>query len=236
MAGPIVVRRFVHLEKLRTNNEVAGFKFATVGVLFAVLLAFSIVVVWGKVQRSGECRRAGSRRRRGHLPAVGGVGAEPGAGLRAALTSYLNAVVDKDWPAMERGRGSPDVTRALGDVYTALLQLRPTEGRETVLMAEILRQVDLVTQARRARLVSAAGVVPDVLWFVLMLGAGLTVGFTFFFGATNVYAQAVMAGVLSISSVRGCLIMVVIDHPFAGTVKVHPHVLSLVVEEFGGPR
>ena len=38
MAGPILVRRRVNLHQLRLNNEVAGFKFATVGVLYAVLL------------------------------------------------------------------------------------------------------------------------------------------------------------------------------------------------------
>jgi hypothetical protein len=38
MAGPILVRRRWDLERLQTNNEVAGFKFATVGVLYAVLL------------------------------------------------------------------------------------------------------------------------------------------------------------------------------------------------------
>ena len=38
MFGPVVVRRRVSLEKLRTNNEVAGFKFATVGVLYATLI------------------------------------------------------------------------------------------------------------------------------------------------------------------------------------------------------
>ena len=46
MAGPFIVRRYVELNQLRTNNEVAGFKFATVGVLYAVLLAFTVVVVW----------------------------------------------------------------------------------------------------------------------------------------------------------------------------------------------
>jgi hypothetical protein len=46
MLGPYVVRRHVALERLTTNNEVAGFKFATVGVLYAVLLAFAIFVVW----------------------------------------------------------------------------------------------------------------------------------------------------------------------------------------------
>jgi len=46
MAGPFFVRRQVALERLTVNNEVAGFKFATIGVLYAVLLAFVVVVVW----------------------------------------------------------------------------------------------------------------------------------------------------------------------------------------------
>ena len=32
-------RRYVEVNQLRTNNEVAGCKFATVGVLYAVLLS-----------------------------------------------------------------------------------------------------------------------------------------------------------------------------------------------------
>ena len=44
MAGPIVIRRWASLERLIVNNEVAGFKFATVGVLYAVLLVRSASV------------------------------------------------------------------------------------------------------------------------------------------------------------------------------------------------
>ena len=66
MAGPVIVRRYVEVSQLRTNNEVAGFKFATVGVLYAVLLAFAVVVVWGKIQpsreRSGQGGRCGRHR------------------------------------------------------------------------------------------------------------------------------------------------------------------------------
>ena len=43
MVGPILIRRRLGLERLSTNNEVAGFKFATVGVLYAVLLAFAVI-------------------------------------------------------------------------------------------------------------------------------------------------------------------------------------------------
>src|SRR5689334_11035300 len=48
MGGPALIRRRLSLERLRANNEVAGFKFATVGVLYAVLLAFAVIVVWEK--------------------------------------------------------------------------------------------------------------------------------------------------------------------------------------------
>ena len=33
MTGPILVRQRIPLARLRTNNEVAGFKFAVIGVL-----------------------------------------------------------------------------------------------------------------------------------------------------------------------------------------------------------
>ena len=52
MLGPAFVRRHIGLDRLRTNNEVAGFKFATVGVIYAVLLAFAIVVVWERFNQA----------------------------------------------------------------------------------------------------------------------------------------------------------------------------------------
>jgi len=49
MLGPLLVRHYVALDRLTINNEIAGFKFATVGELYAVLLAFVIIVVWEKL-------------------------------------------------------------------------------------------------------------------------------------------------------------------------------------------
>jgi len=48
MCGPVLMRRRIGLERLTSNNEIAGFKFAAVGVIYAVLLAFAVFVVWGK--------------------------------------------------------------------------------------------------------------------------------------------------------------------------------------------
>src|SRR5271156_4811726 len=48
MAAQILIHRWVGFEKLAKNNEIAGFKFATVGVIYAVLLAFTVIAVWDK--------------------------------------------------------------------------------------------------------------------------------------------------------------------------------------------
>ena len=44
----VLVRRWVGVEKLALNNEVAGFIFAIIGVVYAVLLAFVVIAVWEK--------------------------------------------------------------------------------------------------------------------------------------------------------------------------------------------
>ena len=42
----LVARTVFGVERLKLNNEVAGFKFAVVGVFYGVLLAFVVVSVW----------------------------------------------------------------------------------------------------------------------------------------------------------------------------------------------
>jgi hypothetical protein len=230
--GPILVRRRVSLDRLRINNEVAGFKFATVGVLYAVLLAFAVIVVWEKFSdaENAVAQEGGALATLYRLS--DGIGGEPGIALRNGLSAYAHSAVTDDWVAMERGGASHATTRALSAVYTALLTFHPEDWRGLALMSESLRQLDAVTQARRSRLVLASGAVPGVLWFVLIAGAVLTVGFTLFFGAENLQVQAMMTGVISLLVFSGLFIIVAIDHPFIGTVKVRPEPLTEVLAEF----
>ena len=58
-------------------------------------------------------------------------------------------------------------------------------------------------------------------------------GFTFFFATESLRAQTMMTGALTALIFSGLLIIVAIEHPFAGTVKVTPEPLALVLHEFG---
>lgn len=232
MCGPVVVRRRVTLEKLASNNEIAGFKFATVGVIYAVLLAFAVIVVWEKFSDAEQSivNEAGAAATVYRL-AEGDAPAE--VATRGALSDYLRLAIAQDWPAMAGGRGSRDVTHALDTLYSATLRLSAEGTKQTAIMTEILKQLDLVTQARRTRLHLALGIVPGVLWLVLFCGAALTVSFTFFFGSENLPAQVLMTGILSLITFMGLLVIISIDHPFTGPVHVGDEPLKAVLEDFG---
>ena len=220
--GPSLIRRFVALEKLTTNNEVAGFKFATVGVLYAVLLAFSIIVVWEKFNDAEATveKEADAAAAMYHFSS--GLNEPWATTLRSALTLYLRSIVSNEWPAMDEGKESPNTHRALDRIYEAALGAAKAQGGSP-LISGIFSQLDTLTQARRSRIAAAEGSVPGVLWAVLFAGAVLTLTFTFFFGTRNLRAQMLMTALLSVLIFSELFIALVLDRPFSGTVKARCH-------------
>lgn len=231
MFGTIAVRRLVGHEILIDNNEIAGFKFATVGVIFAVLLAFVVIVVWEKFSEaeSAVVQEASASATIYRLAA----GPEPEMiATRAALGNYVTLAIEKDWPAMADQTQSHDVTHALDGLYAAALRQADNGYTRPALLNEMFRQLDALTQARRTRLHLATGIVPTVLWFALFCGAVMTVSFTFFFGSQNLTAQIVMTGILSALVFMGLLVIVSIDYPFTGHAVVGNEPLRGGLEDF----
>ena len=227
----VLIRHRVGLKRLTTNNQVAGFKFAVIGVIYAVLLAFAVIVVWGRYN-DGELavvQEAGAAATLYRLAA----GPEPEeVATRTSLGDYLRLAIDQDWPAMSKERESPEVTAALNDVYVAALRLAQNGSRPNPVIAEMFTQLSALTEARRVRLHLAAGIVPVVLWQVLVVGAILTVAFTYFFGTRNLRAQVMMTATLATIVYMGLYVIVTIDHPFTGPMQVGNGPLRQVLVDF----
>jgi Protein of unknown function (DUF4239) len=227
----LVAHRWFGVEKLSQNNEVAGFQFAIVGVIYAVLLAFVVIAVWekfseGQTTVAQEAGAAAALFRYGEGP-------EPEAtNLRKALAAYLTLAIERDWPAMGGEAEDAETTDALSEVYRAAMALNQSGTRNTADMSEVFAQLDNVTAARRVRLHLATGLVPDVIWVALFAGATLTIAFALFFGAENRLAQIAMTAILTILVTLGLVVIVALDHPFSGAVHIPPDSLERVLAAF----
>jgi len=231
--GPLILRRWIGFERLVSNNQTAGFKFATVGVIYSVLVAFAIIVVWEKFNEAEvavveEAGAAATLYRLIQRP-------EPEAAvMRAALDTYLQLAVDRDWPAMAQESESRETTEALNALYSAAQRLARTTSLPQPVVGEMFKQMDSITEARRTRLHLAGGSVPLVVWLVLSTGAILTVAFTFFFANKNLPAQMMMTGILALLVFLALFVIVSIDYPFTGPSNIGSDPLRAVLSDFSG--
>lgn len=227
MLGPFLVRKRYRLSVLIKNNEIAGFKFATVGVIYAVLLAFAIVAVWDKFTEAEllVMKEAGAS---ATINRIAGGDAPEAVATRAALRDYLLVVIEDEWPRMAKGEESFEAREKLNVLYQAAMRL--VESRPQAIGVEIMQELGAITESRRSRLHHSMGAVPAPLWVMLNVGAFITIGFTFFFGMENLRAQSLMTGALAVTIFLGLFIIVAYDHPFVGAVSVTPEALLALDE------
>ena len=205
------------------HNDVAGFIIAVVGVIYAVLLAFVVIVSWenfsnaeSTVGQEASALRSIYRESQAFPPDVR-------VRIRADVLTYASTAVEKEWPAMAEGQpGSPEVNQVLDDLSQSLVQLpAATPVQQEYIGAEADRFNQLVG-FRSQRLDYVERGVPAVLWIALGVGAAVTIGFAMIFGLRITALHLIMTG--SLSAVIGVLLFVsvAIGQPFAGDVAVTP--------------
>jgi hypothetical protein len=131
-----LVRRWVGVERLTLNNEVAGFIFAIIGVVYAVLLAFVVIAVWEKFSE-GQTSVAKESAAAAALFYYS-EGPEPEAAkLRESLVHYLRTAIESDWPAMATETEENKTTEALSALYRAAMALNRAGARSIPDMNEV---------------------------------------------------------------------------------------------------
>jgi hypothetical protein len=230
------VQRLVPYEKREQHNDVAGFLYAVVGVIFAVLLALLVIAVWEQYQRANETVESEAN-------AVAEIAwlahrlPEPEHHvLQEDARSYAQVVVDQEWPLMEQGLGGaqslPEGWDLIDDMRATLQEIEPSTAAEQELYAEGLDQIERLNDARRMRIVAAKEGLPGVLWAVLVFGGVVTVGFTYLFGMRNSWAHRLM--VMSLTAVIALVLFTIwaMEDPFSGGARLEPSAFELILERF----
>src|SRR5215210_1918503 len=236
VAGLELVQRLVPHEKRQEHNDVAGFLYAVMGVVYAVLLALLVIAVWEQYQKANEAVESEAN----GVAEVAWLAyrlPEPEHHqLQEDARSYAQEVVEEEWPLMEQGLGGvqslPEGWDLIDDIRATLQDVEPSTVAEQELYAEGLDRISRFGDARRMRVVAAKEGLPGVLWAVLVFGAVVTVGFTYLFGLRNSWAHRLM--VMSLTAVIALVLFTVgvMEHPFSGGVHLEPDAFELILERF----
>src|SRR5215208_745508 len=240
VAGLSLIQRLVPSQLRQEHNDVAGFIYAVLGVIYAVLLALVVIAVWEEFDAAKDTTEQEANALAEIFWLAHGLPEPEGRHVQELARSYAEVVVDEEWPLMEQGRAPlMEHTRAtprgwvlIDDIRATLQGYEPHTVAEQELYAEGLDQVQRLADARRTRLVQAEEGLPTVLWVVLIAAGMLVVGFAYFFGMENTGAHALM--VVSLAGVIALVLFTIaaMEHPFSGGARVGPEAFELVLNRF----
>ena len=232
VVGHTLVERLVPSRTRQEHNDVAGFIYAVLGVIYAVLMALVVIAVWedfaaAKDTVEREASELDDVFRLAHpLP-------EPeGRQLQELARSYAKVVVDEEWALMAQGRTSPRAWDLLDEMTLRFENVEVRTRAEQMLYAEALSRMDELADARNARIVKAGEGIPTVLWVVLTIGGISVVGFAYIFGLENTLVHKLMVAILTMIISSVLFTIGVLEHPFSGDVRVSPEAFELVLERF----
>jgi Protein of unknown function (DUF4239) len=121
--GLVLVQRLVPSSLREEHNDVAGFIYAVVGVMYAVLMAFVVIVVWQAYEAAKDTVESEANELAGVYFLADRFPDPERERVRGLARSYARVVVEEEWPLMERGEIS---ARDLGP---ARAQVQPAEHR-----------------------------------------------------------------------------------------------------------
>jgi len=210
-------------EERREHNDIVGWQVTVVGTTFAVIIGFMMVAVWTDF----ESARANAGAEANSLVNISRLAeALPPAqrnAIQATSLQYATAMVDDEWPAMQRGTLSPDSQILTEQLWSEIANPELASAQAySVAMDHIVSELTSLTEHRRLRQLESETGLPGILWAVLIAGAAITIASCCLFGARSRTLHLLQ--VLALSSLLALALMAIaqIVRPFQGDVHVEP--------------
>jgi hypothetical protein len=230
------MRRSVELAQLQDHHDVAGFFIGVLGVIYAVLLAFVVIVVWEEFSDASSGVNAEASQVLDVYWLAEGFQPADRDRIQAATRAYAETVISEEWDELADGEHSPAADRALNDLRLIFAGMNPAGGREQALYDESIDRLSSVSDRRAARIHDAGEGLPWAMWVVLAVGAVVTIAFTYFFGVRSLRSQAMMTSGLTIMIVLALILIYGINHPFRGDLKIEPGAFEQAIEEMSADQ
>jgi hypothetical protein len=223
LAGLWVFRRVANIEHFKTEEPVVSFLFNTVGLIYAVILAFVVFAVWEHYSAAEEKVTAEAAalvvayRDTALLPQPQRTTAQTG------FRSYARYVMDHEWKTHGTvlKHTTPDILNPIWAAYR--------QGNASAPVRDRLHDVE---EARHLRHLAGESSLPAVFWPLLLGGGILTIAFSYFFLMRSLRAQHLMTAMLTMLIAGVLFLILTLNSPFTGEEPVSKNPFRHAIEMF----
>jgi hypothetical protein len=236
LLGQLIVRRLVRQELLSRHTAVAGIVYATLAVVYGVILGQVVIAAWGDyVDAQIAVENEANALINLHHLAVAWPPAEREA-TQQAVVAYARDVLTIEWPAMQRGEPivRPGGYPPMRAIWAAYRSISDPAVRSSPEYATSLSELVNLQDARGLRFFVTEQPLPPLLWAALIAGAVITVAFSYLLAAESQIMQSMMLSALAGLIALLLYLVHTLEYPFLGGTGIDPEpfqVMLIVTEQ-----
>lgn len=232
VGSTFLYRKYFHSGKRPAGNETIGEVFGAVGGLYGLLLGFAVFLVWDSsnsaqvnADREGSLAQTLYRAIR-YYPDSARI-----APVLKAYSVYVYHVVYHEYPHMETMTPlTKEDRQAFNNVYKSLEKVNPGDGR----IDQIFRYLNELATYRSLRQLDAISEIPGAIWLALLAGGVMVLAFAMLLDVESLRLHLIVNGLLCTFIGLVVYIILILDHPFTGTIKIEPtnyrHIMAMETE------
>jgi hypothetical protein len=234
--GFLVVSKYVPERWLVADSDAASALYATIGMVYAILIAIAAIAVWephddalqSAQQEAGDLSEA--------YWSAGSLDPVDSAHIRVLIATYDQSVIRDEWPSLRRTHAADPATAGLfAELRTTVQDYRPVTDGEQSAAADVEARLEDAADARRARLAAADAGMPSLLWPALVLGGIVSIGFLYLFGLDRTFPNGLMMATVAAMTTLVLFVIYQVEFPFSRGLSVDPSAFVTVLATLAGP-
>ncbi|MDO7884811.1 bestrophin-like domain [Hymenobacter cheonanensis] len=233
LAGLFLLRPWVrkHVGDTAEHNDLVSYFLGVSGVIYGILLGLVAAGVWSNFQTlSGQVDNEATIT----AAIYNDMATYPPAArqrYQQELKAYVKSVIDQDWPAHHRGQVPQQSSAVLRKFKNDFLAFVPPDTRSQIVHQQAINQLNELLLAHRLRLRGDQDNLPNLLWWVLILGAAINVAISWFFVADDRTHQVALTCLIALLLGSLLFLTAAIDNPFRGGFSVDASAFESVLYE-----
>jgi hypothetical protein len=222
--GILIVRRRAPPGTVFEDPIPAGAVYTVAGTAYMVIVAFVFFIAFESYGGAKADAEEEATATLAMFHAAGPFDRASRAELEGQMICYAREVISHGWPAMERGGGSSVVDARVVALEEAGEQVPVTGAKQAAAFDHWFALNEERRLGRQGRIGEAAGLVPPIVWLILIIGAVVAIASVCFFAdpLEKAVAQAGMIAAVAIIVVSGLVLVRFLDKPYediSGSIK-----------------
>ncbi len=212
----------------REHNDIVGFVYAVIGVIYAVLIGAVAIGSWDNFKKASEVVIRENSAAANIYKLSNNFNKSDQEKIGEAMFSYMKLVIEEEWPQMQAGiLPTTGGWAPLNNLISTLNTFKVETRKDSALYSELVSQLDQLNNIRRERIFMSGESIHPSLYLMIIMGAFICIVGCLLFGGIQPFSHLPITILLSF--MIGLLLSTIfaLDRPFRGGLAISAHPFEL---------